>query len=587
MPSDLELLLAGRASGLSQASQLATSTHEPLFRYNALYARTSAAVDVLTQFGNTLLSLIDRQQELRYQSLLIGQQKEMAAFVIGMQKDTLRMNEENRRGLESMLESAKHRLAELNSWIEKDVSDQESQALSLRSFASTMGISSAAMRGVGAALDLAPNIFGFADGGSRWGAIPLAISDGLMAKAEADNGSAMQIETREMYRHRLAEWKVSKSQTEGEVKQLEAQLRADTIQQSNIERQLSQYEAQLRQFDEQRDFMSSRFTNVALYQWLTGQVSALYYQVYDAVASLCLLTQAAWRYEMADYGADSHNFFSNSGWNDARRGLLAGETLRLGLLRMDQAYLSRSGRMLEIQHTVSLKQQISDGLAATRARQILAKVKSDELTAKELASQTQAKWSELLTPTETPALNIPFSVTERMLAERYPGHSLRQLVTVAVTLPCVIGPYEEVCATLIQKSGRFAISADQNTYHNMSAAPGAGAGAAGIIDKVRPSSSVALSSGLDDSGASVLNFGDEKLLPFEGNGIVGEWILQIPNPGGTLQKRLLASLNDIIVTFRYRAKDQGDTYAAQVVAAMQKEEEEQIAALKKDPNAVA
>ncbi|WP_128575444.1 hypothetical protein [Photorhabdus temperata] len=142
----------------------------PIFRYNVLYARTSSAVEVLIQYGNNLLSLIDRQQELKYQSLLISQQKEMAAFVISLQKDTLRMSEESRQGLEAALESARQRLKDLNTWIAKDISDQESQALSLRRYAATMGERSAESRLVGAALDLVPNIFGFSDGGMHWGA---------------------------------------------------------------------------------------------------------------------------------------------------------------------------------------------------------------------------------------------------------------------------------------------------------------------------------------------------------------------------------------------------------------------------------
>jgi hypothetical protein len=581
-PLDPAQLLAMRAAGaLSGSKALSAQRTLPAFRYSTLYARANAAVDTVIQFGAMLLSQLTAQQDLNYQTLLINQQKEMSDFVISQQQTMVLLNQQARQGLVIARDAAQRKLDELNSWIEKDVSDQESRALSLRSSGSQKGIGSAAMRATGAALDMAPNIFGMADGGAHWGAIPQALGEGLMAMATADEGDALQIETREMYRHRKDEWQQVQREAEATLQQLDVQLQVDTLQQANLMKQLTQSQAQAQQFEQQLSFMSARFTNDALYQWLTNQVSGLYYQVYDVATALCLQTLAAWQYEVGDYSAEATGrFFKNGGWNDARRGLLAGENLRLGLLQMDQAYLAHPQRMREIRHTLSVKRQLlteTSGpvwTAGVEAAAAVRKKKGHKDEAAEAAAWNTAceqamelKWRECLQPkNNAPALTIPIAVAEKMLAERYPGHYQRQTIAVSVTLPCVMGPYEEACATLTQTDSRFAVRKDVTYKEMQDDEP-----STQIIKNLRPGQAIALSSGLDDNGIQ-LNFSEGKHLPFEGNGVVGTWNLIIPNPKGQMQQRMLSSLSDVIVTFRYRAKDGGELRAGAILKELEKED---------------
>ena len=162
------------------------------------------------------------------------------------------------------------------------------------------------------------------------------------------------------------------------------------------------------------------------------------------------------------------------------------------------------------------------------------------------------------------ALTIPFSITENDLAKRYPGHYKRQLVAVSVTLPGLVGPYEDVCAMLVQINSRFALTPTKETFDAMRSRNSSDPQSPGIVRNVRPGQAIALSSGLDDSGLFVLNFSDDRLLPFEGNGVVGDWELRFFNPYNPPQRRLLESLSDVIVRFHYRARDGGEAYATMV-----------------------
>ncbi|SUX32631.1 Tc toxin subunit A-related protein [Chromobacterium violaceum] len=549
-------LLAARSAASGKAAALRSKISVPPFRYGVIHAQASNAVDMLVQFGATLLTVLDRQQDLQLQSLLLRQQQEIGQFLVDIQADTVRLSTANRKVMQAAYEAAVKRAEKLQGWIDADVSSDESHALKLRRDASIIGATSGSLRAVASGLDVVPRIFGFANGGGRIGAIADALSQGILVASDIMLGDASHAETREQYRRRKQDWELAKEQADAEINQLKLQLDADTIQAAIYEKQLAQTRVQLRQFDEQAAFMRARFTSEALFQWMIGQVSSLYYQAYDTVSSLCLLAQEAWRYEVGDYDK-SRNFFQSGGWNDARRGLLAGEALRLGLLRMQREYLSRAERQLELTHTFSVRRAYDESTGKVDGdwrRTYISKPLTNFDKSKSKSLWREDDFKKAL------ALAIPFSVTENDLAKRYPGHYMRQLVSVSVTLPGLIGPYEDVCVMLVQKSSRFSLKPTGPVFQAMCT----GSASDEIMRDVRPSQAIALSSGLDDGGLFVLNFGDDKLLPFEGNGVVGDWELRFFNPYSASQRRFLDSLTDVIVRFHYRAKDGGDAYATLV-----------------------
>ncbi|AZE48346.1 hypothetical protein C4K04_2674 [Pseudomonas chlororaphis] len=556
-----QLLAARSVPGSSSATQLSRVIQVPLYRYSVMYGRALNAVELLIQFGNSLLSMTERQEGLQQEVLLVNQQREISVFLVDMQKETLRLSKENRKGLEAMYQSALSRYQIVCQQISEDVSQAEKHALSLRQQASNIGSGASAARMVGAVADLFPNVFGLANGGSRYGGIAYALADGLSSIQEQLSGEALQVEIGEQYRRRLIDLKTIGVQVEHEVKQLQAQLDADDIQHQLYEKQLIQVQTQRRHLEEQTSFMRGRFTNEALYQWMVGQTSALYYQAYDTISSLCLQAQDAWRYEVGDYQANK-TFFQMGGWDSLHRGLLAGEGLKLGLLRMDNEYLTRSERRLEITHTLSVKEAIWDVAAVTD--KTLHSTKEAYWKHKIQLEKTNFQGADKNTalPEDMLAKTLKFRLSEADLAKRYPGLYKRQLVAVTVTLPGLLGPYQDICAILTLISSKFSLvptpaACTELFEEKMADMPGL------IIANLRPNQAIALSSGMDDSGMFVLNFGDEKLLPFEGNGACSEWELKFMAPYG--QQILLQSLTDVVIRFHYQASDGGDVYAKVVM----------------------
>jgi hypothetical protein len=115
---------------------------------------------------------------------------------------------------------------------------------------------------------------------------------------------------------------------------------------------------------------------------------------------------------------------------------------------------------------------------------------------------------------------------------------LRRIKSISISLPAVLGPYEDVRATLTQTSSEVVMPGSRT-----------------VMNSLRANQQIALSTGIDDNGLFTLNFQDERYLPFEYTGAISKWQLSFPNPAA--QKAMLESLTDIIVHLQYTAKVSG------------------------------
>jgi hypothetical protein len=528
-PLDPRALLAAYANGAAGGgvgSLLAQET--PHYRYSVMFARASMAVDTLIQFGATLLSIIERKEQGQLQELQQQQVWDFAQFAIDLQLEAQKVEIEARKALEASKAIADARAAFYGGLAKENVSFGEGLAM-YEHFAARVATGAAyTASAIAAGIKPIPNnagvhaggIVGTASGvaaggdlgGYRLEGIPEAVGIVGHATATLADSTADAIERTEMYRRRLQDWENARDQATLESEQITAQITVHDAQTRVTALQLRQAEVAKEQAEQVYAFLNKRFTNSQLYQWLNGQFSMFYYQAYDATFSLCMAAQACWQYELADYSA---NFIQPAAWKDAYRGLTAGESLKLNLLRMDAAYLTRNERRLEIVKTVSVK-QLPEW--------------TDEAPT---LNQSWEKVVERLTDEGV----VEFEITKAMLDDDYPGHYLRRIKRISVSLPVTVGPYQDIRATLTQ------------TYNAVQMGSGA---SAPLKENMRASQQIAVSTGVDDDGLFMFNFDDERYLPFEGTGVISRWNLTFPNHSA--QQDMIDSITDIIVHVRYTAK---------------------------------
>jgi hypothetical protein len=503
------LLLTANSGGQSGTPSALASTQIPHYRFNVMHGQALSAVDSLIQFGFTLLSLIERQEQSQFQEVQQQQAWAQASLAVDLQTQALRGEQQNLKALQVGKAIVQQRFEHFETLLKQDLSAEETNAsqLYLRSgVAEQLALASQAGAG---ALMLAPNTFGLANGGMRWEGALHALSAIAQGGAAADRTAASHLDRTAQFTRRREEWTLARDQAALELTQIDAQLKSLEEQQKATELLMRQAQTALSQAKSNYDFLSTRFSQAQLYQWLGTQLAPIYSQAYDMTLVLCKAAEAAWQYEIADF---STVFLPHGTWQNSRRGLGAGEPLKLALMKMHADYLQRNCRELEIRKTVSLRQ---------------------------LKAASNEDWSKVLSDFKSTG-KCNFAFTKKLFEQDYKKHYLRRIKTISVSFPAVLAPYENVRATLMQLSSEV----------QLTSAPDSPA-----LKNQRVNEMIALSTGVDDNGLFTLNFNDERYLPFEFTGAISSWSLCLSNQ----QERttFIDSLTDVLVHISYTARSTG------------------------------
>lgn len=300
-----------------------------------------------------------------------------------------------------------------------------------------------------------------------------------------------------------------------QIKNIDKQALTQKIQIDIANQEIINQQNNIDSAQEVEEFLRSKYTNEELYTWMEGQIQTLYYQAYTLAYELAKKAEKVFRFER---GMTTSNFIQFGYWDAARDGLLAGERLYIGLKQLESAYQEKRGYDYEVTKHVSLRQINPIAL----------------IHLKETGS-------------------CEFGLPEVLFDMDHPGHYMRRIKSVALTVPCVVGPYTSLNCTLRLLEHKFrtsAIAKDKNDYLEKTDETDDRFSTVNV-----PITSIAVSSGQNDSGVFELNFKDERYIPFEGAGVISKWRLELPKE---FRQFDYDTISDAIVHIRYTALDGGD-----------------------------
>jgi len=515
-PADPAALLSAAVNASQGGNALPTVDKTPLYRFPVMLDSARGLVNQLTQFGSTLLSIIERQDGEALSELLQTQGSELVLQSIALQDKEIAAIDADQTALEESRSGAQSRLESYSRLYEEDVNTGERQAMDLFLSSSIIADGGQVFHTTAGAMDLLPNIFGVAGGGSRWGAAFTALGSIADLSASATRTAGDRISQSEMYRRRREEWGIQRNAAQSDVKQIDAQLASLAVRREAAVLQKTYLETQQSQTQAQMTFLQNKFSNKALYNWLRGKLSAIYYQFYDLTVSRCLMAQEAYKWST---GTKAVSFIRPGAWQGTYAGLMAGETLMLNLAQMEQDYLKKDEREKEVTRTVCLSEFYA-GLSSD------AFTLADQVVTLVTKGSGEAGTGENMLKVENKQLQATLKLSALNIGTDYPDNlgKTRRIKQISVTLPALIGPYQDVRAVLSYKGVTLPQGCD----------------------------ALAVSHGMNDSGQFQLDFNDGRWLPFEGIPVddTGTLTLSFPD-ADSRQKTLLLSLADIILHIRY------------------------------------
>lgn len=313
------------------------------------------------------------------------------------------------------------------------------------------------------------------------------------------------------YERRRDDWIFQSNMALRDMAQIDKQWVAADIRREIAEKDVANARAQLENAQSVADFMKSKYSSVQLYRYMSGQLVSLYFRTYQLALEVAKRAERCFQFEV---GQPNASFIKPAYWDSAKKGLLSGEQLHLDLRRMDLAYLEGHKREYEITKHVSLMQ--IEPLALIELRQ---------------------------------TGRCEFSIRELHYDLDCPGHYMRRIKSVSVTIPCIAGPYTSVhCKlTLLSSSVRKGSTTGQ-PYEKQ---PDDGR----FVDDYSTIQSIITSGAQGDAGLFEPSLRDERYLPFEGAGAISSWRLELPS---NVRQFDYDTVSDVVLHVRYTARDGGD-----------------------------
>lgn len=316
------------------------------------------------------------------------------------------------------------------------------------------------------------------------------------------------------YERRAEEWTQQSNLAAKDIEHIGKQVISSLIREQITKKEYENQTSQLENSQEVDAFMKNKFTNEELYKWMQGEMSRVYYDCYKFAFDTAKKAEQTMKWELMRTETDDRSFIKFNYWDGGRKGLLSGDSLYLDLKRMELAYLENNKREYELNKHISIRQLNPLALMELKA-------------------------------TGTCTIEIP----EWVYDLDCPGHYMRRIKSVGISIPAIAGPYTSINCTLsLQKSSLRTSSLLQDDTYARQDEDGR------FIDYFTTMQSIVTSNAQNDSGLFEVNLRDERFLPFENAGAVSTWRLELPSE---LRQFDYNTIADVILHIRYTAREGG------------------------------
>lgn len=337
------------------------------------------------------------------------------------------------------------------------------------------------------------------------------------ASAASTQGQVFQ--TQASYDRRAQEWQLQHdvAAKDFEIGNEQIQLAVNQRLLAGQERDLA--ELQMDHAGAVAEFLATKFTNAELFEWMSGVLGRVYAYFLQQATALAQLAEAELAFERqelptgfigADYWRDTTPGAGSDSTPD-RRGLTGSARLLQDTVRLDQFAFETDRRKLHLTQTFPLSQIAAFELQVFRETGVLT-----------------------------------FATPQELFDREFPGHYLRLITRVRMSIIALLPPVRGVRATLSASGVSRTVVAR---------------GPFATVTLRRQPESIAFTSPINATGLFELEPESGLLLPFEGMGVDTIWQLELPKAANPFDYNTIA---DVLLTIEYTAFSSQE-YRQQVV----------------------
>lgn len=520
------------ANGGGFATASSFSAPLPFFKFSYLVDKARMLTSQVSNLGSSLLAALEKKDGEDLNRIRLQQEMTVLQLTTTIKELQIDAIKEQQASLKQSLDSTTYRYDHYTSLIKEGISTREQVSMDASLAAviiNTMGAIAKTAASIGYAVPQVGSPFAMTYGGAQIGNALNAASGAFEIGSIISNYVSQQALTMAGYDRREQDWTLQRKTAEYDKAQIEAQMKETEIQLQIAQQELVVHQQNIKNDQELEAYYKDKFTTPELYKWLATRISNIYFQSYTLAFNMAKAAERALQFQ----SNSERNYINFGYWDNLYKGLGAADGLMLALDQMESNSILETGsRNLEIEKTISLLQLNPKALLDLKTK------------------------GECI-----------FEFNEKLFDYDFPGHYSRKIKTVSISVPAIIGPYQNINASLTQLSNQVVLKSDAQGLVAVNYLLG------GDVSKIPDSSvlrsnwwinqQVALSRGVNDNGMFELNFDDNRFLPFEGTGAVSIWKLSMPLATNRIN---FDSISDVVVQLKYTAKDGGDKFRKDVMA---------------------
>lgn len=502
-----------------------TNLKPSAYRYSALIERAKQLVTIAQQIEASFLSALEKRDAEAYNLLNAQQDVQLTKETVELQELRILEADSSITLMELQSDRAQTQFDTFNSLINAGANEYERAMLKnyqdLKDSRNYLAAADAIATVANATVTAASANFSMPAAMAAVGT--LGIAAGARAKIISDiNQLEAETQTNSFnanLERRKDEWRLQKALANHDIN-----IAAQQIFQAGQHKQIIEQERDIASLQSENaqavvEFLNNKFTNVELYEWMSdilGEVYSYFLQQATSMAQLAFNQLSFERQErppayiQSDYWQIPSDRTSSEEEVD-RRGLTGSARLLQDIYQLDQYAFDSNQRKLQLTESFSLARLFPYEFQEFRETGVL-----------------------------------PFATPMSMFDRSFPGHYLRLIKRVRVSVVGLIPPTEGIRASLSSAGVSRAVTGD-TVFRT--------------TEIRRPPEAIAFTSPNNATGLFELQPENELLLPFETMGVDTNWELQLPKAANRFN---FDSIADVIFTVEYTALQSFD-YRRQII----------------------